>query len=92
MLDDPQAAFAEAQRGIAVNPGYPQIYIAGASAAQRLGALAQARDWVATLRSRTAFNSLAAVRQRMGRAYGPASLDQFERLIDDLRDAGLPAE
>ena len=81
-LGDDQGAFEEAERGLAVKPMYPQLYIAGAAAAQRLGALAQARDWVAVLRGRTAFISLAAVRRRMVRAHEPAALGQFERLIN----------
>lgn len=89
-LGDAQGAFEVAQRGIAVNPNYPQFCIVGAAAAQRLGAHAQARGWVATLRDRTAFSSLAAVRGRLARTYDPATLASLEAMVELLREAGLP--
>ncbi len=91
-LGNAQAAFEEAQRGMAVNPNYPQLSMVGAAAAQRLGAHAQAKRWVATLRERTAFNSIAAVRDRLTRTYDPAALVSLEAMVELLREAGLPEE
>ncbi|MCW5634033.1 MAG: winged helix-turn-helix domain-containing protein [Rubrivivax sp.] len=89
---DPRAALEEAQRGMAVNPSYGQVYVAGAIAAWRLGAVEQAHEWVAELRRHPAFCSLAAVRLTFERGYDPACLGQLERLLDTLREAGLPAQ
>jgi tetratricopeptide (TPR) repeat protein len=91
-LGDVQGAFEEAQRGMAVNSNYPQNYVIGAAAAQRLGAHAQACEWVAVLRERTAFNSLAALRERTMRTYEPAAIGSLESVIALLREAGLPVE
>lgn len=89
---DPQGALVEAQRGMAVNPAYAQVYLVGAAAAWRLGAVQQAREWVATLcREHPAFGSLAAARTSMERTYDPACIDQLDQLMDTLREAGLPA-
>ena len=89
---DPMGAFQEAQRGMAVNPSYGQLYLAGAVAAWRLGALAQAREWVATLRQHPAFCSQQAVRVTLERGFDPACIGQMEQLIATLREAGLPAQ
>jgi len=89
---DPQGALQEAQRGMAVNPTYGQLFLAGAVAAWRLGAVDQARDWVATLRQHPAFGSLAAIRATLELTYDPACIGQLERLLDTLREAGLPAQ
>ncbi|MBL8344861.1 MAG: winged helix-turn-helix domain-containing protein [Rubrivivax sp.] len=89
---DPQAALQEAQRGMAVNPSYGQLFLAGTIAAWRLGAVEQAHDWVATLRQHPAFCSLAAVRATIEPTYDPACIGQLERLLDTLREAGLPAQ
>lgn len=89
-LDDLHGALEEVQRGLAVNPAFPQLYLIGAAAAQALGAHAQASTWVALLRERTAFCSVAALRLRQGPAYAPAAQHSFERLVDLLRQAGLP--
>jgi tetratricopeptide (TPR) repeat protein len=91
-LGDVQGAFEEAQRGMAVNANYPQNYVIGAAAAQRLGAHTQASAWVAELRERTAFNSVAALRERTMRTYEPAAIGSLESLIELLREAGLPVE
>jgi DNA-binding winged helix-turn-helix (wHTH) protein/tetratricopeptide (TPR) repeat protein len=88
---DPQAALEEAQRGMAVNPSYAQVYLAGAVAAWRLGAVDPAHEWVATLRRHPAFASLAAIRTTIERTYDPACIGQMEQLLDTLREAGLPA-
>jgi uncharacterized protein HemY len=71
-MGDEQGAFDESQRGLAVNPEYPQCYLSGAAAAQHLGAHEQAQEWLQVLCEQTAFNSVAGVRLRMGRTYGPA--------------------
>ena len=89
---DLQGALEEAQRGMAVNPSYAQVYVAGTAAAWRLGAVEQAHDWVATLRQHPAFCSLAAIRETIGRSFDPACLGQLEQLLDTLREAGLPAQ
>ncbi len=89
---DPQAALQEAQRGMAVNPTYGQLFLAGTVAAWRLGAVEQAHDWVATLRQHPAFCSLAAIRVTIEPTYDPACIGQLERLLDTLREAGLPAQ
>jgi DNA-binding winged helix-turn-helix (wHTH) protein/tetratricopeptide (TPR) repeat protein len=90
---DPQAAMEEVQRGMAVNPSYGQLFLAGAVAAWRLGAVAQAHEWVATLlKEHPAFGSLAAVRVTMERTYDPASMGQLDQLLDTLREASLPAQ
>jgi len=89
---DPKGALGEAQRGMAVNPSYGQLYLAGAVAAWRLGATEQAHEWVATLRrEHPAFGSLAAVRTTIERTYDPSCIGQVEQLLDTLREAGLPA-
>jgi DNA-binding winged helix-turn-helix (wHTH) protein/tetratricopeptide (TPR) repeat protein len=89
---DPRGALEEAQRGMAVNPSYGQLFLAGTIAAWRLGAFDQARDWLATLRQHPAFCSLAAVRATIGLTYDPACLGQLDQLLDTLREAGLPAQ
>ena len=88
---DPQGALMEAQRGMAVNPAYAQVYLVGAVAAWRLGAVQQAREWVATLRrEHPAFGSLEAARTIMERTYDPAYVGQLDQLMNTLREAGLP--
>lgn len=89
---DPQGAIQEAQRGMAVNPSYGQLYMAGAVAAWRLGALEQAHEWVITLRQHPAFCSLEAVRVTLARTFDPTCIGQMEQLLDTLREAGLPAQ
>jgi TolB-like protein len=87
---DAHAALAEAQRGMAVNPSYAQVYLAGAAAAWRLGAVEQAHEWVATLRQHPAFCSLQAIRVTIERTFDPACIGQMEQLLATLREAGLP--
>jgi DNA-binding winged helix-turn-helix (wHTH) protein/TolB-like protein len=87
---DPQSALHESQRGMAVNPTYGQLYLAGAIAAWRLGALEQAREWIDTLRQHPAFCSLEAVRATLVRTFDPACTAQLDQLLDTLREAGLP--
>jgi tetratricopeptide (TPR) repeat protein len=89
---DPQSALHEAQRGMAVNPSYGQLYLAGAVAAWRLGAVEQAHEWIAALRQHPAFCSLEAVRVTLVRTYDPTCIGQMEQLLDTLREAGLPAQ
>ena len=89
---DPQGAFQEAQRGMAVNPSYGQVYLVGAVAAWRLGALEQAHEWVTTLHQHPAFCSLEAVRVTLERSFDPTCIGQLEQLLDTLREAGLPAQ
>lgn len=90
---DPQGALDEAQRGMAVNPSYGQLYLVGAVAAWRLGAVAQARDWVDLLcREHPAYGSLAAARTTMERTYDPTCIGQLEQILDTLREAGLPMQ
>lgn len=89
---DAQGALEEAQRGMAVNPSYGQLFLAGAIAAWRLGAVDQAHEWIATLRQHPAFGSLAAVRTTIEPTYDPACIGQMERMLDTLREAGLPAQ
>lgn len=88
---DPQRALHEAQRGMAVNPSYGQVYLVGAIAAWRLGAPERAREWLATLRQHPAFCTLDAVRETLVRTFEPDCIGQMERLLDTLREAGLPA-
>jgi DNA-binding winged helix-turn-helix (wHTH) protein/tetratricopeptide (TPR) repeat protein len=89
---DPQGAMEEAQRGMAVNPDYAQVYLAGTAAAWRLGAVEQAHEWVAKLRQHPAFCSLEAIRTTLVRTFDPACIGQLTQLLDTLRDAGLPAQ
>jgi DNA-binding winged helix-turn-helix (wHTH) protein/TolB-like protein len=89
---DPQGALQEAQRGMAVNPSYGQLYMVGAVAALRLGALEQAHEWVVALRQHPAFCSLKAVRVTLARTFDPACIGQLEQLLDTLREAGLPLQ
>lgn len=89
---DPQGALVEAQRGMAVNPDYAQVYLAGAAAAWRLGAVEQAHEWVSTLRQHPAFCSLEAIRVTLVRTFDPACIWQLEQLLDTLRGAGLPEQ
>ena len=93
-MGDAQGALDEAQRGMAVNPGFAQLYVIGTAAAWRLGAEAhtQAHGWVKLLRDHKAFSSVAAVRASQQPLYDPAALGQFEALIGLLREAGLPAD
>jgi DNA-binding winged helix-turn-helix (wHTH) protein/tetratricopeptide (TPR) repeat protein len=92
-MGDPQGALMEAQRGMAVNPAYAQVYLVGAVAAWRLGAVQQAREWVATLRrEHPAFGSLEAARTIMERTYDPAYVGQLDQLMNTLREAGLPTQ
>ena len=90
--NDPQGALEDAQRGMAVNPDYAQVYLAGIAAAWRLGAVEQAQEWVATLRQHPAFCSLEAIRVTLVRTFDPACIGQLEQLLDTLREAGLPAQ
>ena len=89
---DPEGALEESQRGMAVNPSYAQLYMAGAVAAWRLGHTEQAQEWVATLRLHPAFCSLEAIRVSSLRTFDPAAIGQLEQLLDTLRAAGLPAQ
>ncbi len=89
---DAHAALEEAQRGMAVNPSYGQLYVAGAAAAWRLGAVEQAHEWVATLGEHPAFCSLEAIRTTFQGTYDPACIGQLEQVLDTLREAGLPAQ
>lgn len=90
---DPQTALNEAQRGMAVNPSYGQLFLVGAVAAWRLGMLTQSHQWVDTLRRQhPAFGSLAAARVTMERTYDPACMGQLDQMLDTLREAGLPAQ
>ena len=89
---DPQAALEEAQRGMAVNSSYPQLFMVGAAAAWRLGAAAQAHEWVTALRQHPAFCSLEAIRATVVGSYDPACVGQLQQLLDTLREAGLPAQ
>lgn len=90
-LDDAPTALEQAQRGMAVNPGFPLVSLAGAAAAQHLGAHAQAREWIRTLRERTTMISLNVVRLKLEHTYDPSNRAFFERLVELLRQAGLPA-
>ncbi len=89
---DPLSALEEAQRGMAVNPDYAQVYLAGAAAAWRLGSVELAHEWVAKLRQHPAFCSLEAVRLTLVRTFDPSCVPQLEHLLDTLREAGLPAQ
>lgn len=90
---DPQTALNEAQRGMAVNPSYGQLFLVGAVAAWRLGMVTQSHQWVDTLRrDHPAFGTLAAARVTMERTYDPACMGQLEQILDTLREAGLPAQ
>ena len=89
---DPQGALQEAQRGMAVNASYGQLYLVGVVAAWRLGAVEQAHEWIITLRQHPAFCSLDAVRVTLIRTFDPAAVGQLEQLLDTLREAGLRAQ
>ena len=88
-LGDDQGAFEEAQRGIAVNPAYST-----SRAQQRPSA------WAPWRRPATGSRCCAGAPRSSAwrlfasgwRAHEPAALGQFERLIELLRDAGLPAD
>lgn len=87
--NDPAAAIEEVERGLAVNPSYGQLYVVGAAAAWRLGAVEQAREWVTALDRHPAFCSLQAVRATFERTFDPACIGQLERLLAALEAAGL---
>lgn len=90
---NPRGALAEAERGMAVNPMYGQLYLVAAVAAWRLGALNPARRWVEILRrDHPAFGSLAAIRTTMEPTYDPSCIGQLNGLLDTLREAGLPEQ
>lgn len=84
---DPQGALEEAQRGMAINPDFDELYLFGTAAAWRLGKTQQAHDWVLQLRKRKAYGSLAAVRGVMVPSIDPSQIDE---LLSLLRKAGLP--
>jgi DNA-binding winged helix-turn-helix (wHTH) protein/tetratricopeptide (TPR) repeat protein len=87
---DPLKALDEAQRGMVINPNFGQLLLVGAIAAWRLGAVEQAHEWIAVLLKHPAYCSLVAVRTTMAKTYDPAYIGQLERLLDTLREAGLP--
>jgi hypothetical protein len=60
------------------------------AASYRLGGAAKAREWVGVLLEHKAFQSLSAVCTTMQVTYDTASIGHFERLLDTLREAGLP--
>jgi DNA-binding winged helix-turn-helix (wHTH) protein/tetratricopeptide (TPR) repeat protein len=91
-MGDLQGALEEAQRGMAVNPGYAQLYMFGTAAAWQLGVVDLAHEWVTTLRKHPAFCSLEAVRVTMRPTFDPAAIGQLEQLLETLREAGLPAQ
>lgn len=88
-LHDYRGAFEASQQAMAVNPDFGTAYLTGAAAAQQLGALEEARSWVAFLRERTVFKSLQAVRERLPPAREAAHQKQMEQLASLLADAGL---
>lgn len=87
---DPEGALEESQRGMAVNPGYAQLYVTGIAAAWRLGHVEQAHEWVHTLREHPAYCSLEAIRVTTARTFDPAAIGQLHQVLDTLREAGLP--
>lgn len=89
---DPHTALEEAQRGMAVNPTYGQLYVVGVAAAWRLGAVQQAQEWVNELRQHPAFCSVTAIRATFERTFDPACIEQLDRLLATLHDAGLPPQ
>jgi DNA-binding winged helix-turn-helix (wHTH) protein/TolB-like protein len=91
-VGDLQGALEEAQRGMAVNPGFAQLYLFGMVAAWQLGAVELAREWLSTLRIHPAFCSLEAVRVTMRPTFDPVAIGQLEQLLETLRQAGLPAQ
>jgi DNA-binding winged helix-turn-helix (wHTH) protein/tetratricopeptide (TPR) repeat protein len=84
---EPQGAFEEAQRAMAINPDYVESYLFGIASAWLLGKSQQAHDWVLELRKHKAYGSLAAVRAVMVPSIDPS---QCEELLSLLRKAGLP--
>jgi TolB-like protein len=89
---DPAAALEESQRGMAVNPGYAQLYVTGIAAAWRLGQAEQAQEWVTTLRQHPAYCSLEAIRVTTARTFDPAAIGQLDQVLETLREAGLPEQ
>lgn len=89
-LNQPKAALDEVERGLAVNPSYGQLYVVGAAAAWRLGLADLTQEWLAALREHPAFSSVEAIHATFERTFDPACLDQLQRLLDTLSDAGLP--
>jgi tetratricopeptide (TPR) repeat protein len=88
---DAKGAVEEAQRGMAVNSAFAQLYVFGAAAAWQLQAVDQAREWVSKLGEHPAFSSLEAVRVALLPTYAPAAMGQYEHLMRMLGEAGLPA-
>ena len=89
-MGEPADALEEAQRGMAVNPGHAQSSLFGTVAAWQLGAAGSAREWLSRLREQPAFSSLEAVRVTLLPTYEPTATAQFEHILDNLREAGLP--
>lgn len=89
-LGEPKAAWDEVERGLAVNPSYGQLFVVGAAAAWRLGAVGQAKEWVAALGQHPAFCSVAAVRATFERTFDPVCISQLEQMLHTLSEAGLP--
>jgi DNA-binding winged helix-turn-helix (wHTH) protein/TolB-like protein/Tfp pilus assembly protein PilF len=87
---DHAAALDAAQRGMAINPGLPTNFAAGACAAQALGRTGLARAWVEVLRTRSHFRTVRDFLQRMPVATVPAHQRQMRDAARWLAKAGLP--
>jgi hypothetical protein len=90
-------ALAEAERAVAPDPRGPDAHHVLPLAArhprgQRLGAVEQAHEGVATLRQHPVFCSQRAIRLTLVSTFDPACIRQLEQLLDTLRAAGLPAQ
>lgn len=89
---DAATALDAAQRAMAVNPAFPTPYAVGAVAARMLGQDALATQWVAVLRTRSPFRSVAEFLRRMPAATAPAHRRQMQTAARWLAEAGLPAD
>ena len=73
-----------------LSSSYAPAYGLLAQSSNRSGQRAEAS--LATLRQHPAFCSLEAIRVTLVRTFDPACLGLMERLLDTLREAGLPAQ
>lgn len=87
LLDDDEAALAQAERGIAANPHFPTCYVAGAIAAKRLGQDALAARHAGMLSASPTFGTVEGIAENLT----PLRLAPLQRdYLAALAAAGLP--
>lgn len=92
MLGDPASALHEAEAAIALNPDYPSAYVLLAAAAMPLGDTVRAGQAVERLRAVPRFSTVEAVRRYHARPRRARFSALLERMLEDLRAAGMRAK